>query len=321
MFPPTVELHIRQATSSATGSASASASGSSQSTPSPTSSNTSSSSPSSSITSSSTSASASAIHSSSSGSSHTGRLIGGIIGGVVGGLILITLISILFTGWRRRRNNARKRPRGSVYFNSIKMTRDAREKDAHSSVSHFLSPSSHPPQLPRHTTDSLTSSMSLLPARLEERESMHHNTNSTAAPDAHDGQGLRSPYSIDVGSRGGHIPEGSSDSLPMPSPYSEHGHGNEDEPDSPMPPPVLAAYDRDDFRRMSLIQPDFSLAALEASLTGSPKSLRSPALPASPVDITPRSEIDGFTLSKPVTAFDEHHTVAPSANSSHSGSR
>ncbi|KAI3618861.1 hypothetical protein WG66_000555 [Moniliophthora roreri] len=51
--------------------------------------------------------------SSGSGSSNS-VLIGSIVGGVIGGLLLLSIVSILFSAWRRRRNDARKRPRMSI---------------------------------------------------------------------------------------------------------------------------------------------------------------------------------------------------------------
>ncbi|KAK7472482.1 hypothetical protein VKT23_000597 [Stygiomarasmius scandens] len=366
MFVPTstldqLEIYIRQESSTSTGSTSSSTSASttttsrsSSSTSSSTSESSSSASLSSSLSSGSASSTTSSISSSSSSSStsrssasasptgspssssNKAKLVGGIVGGVIGGLIVFILLSVLFSAWRRRRNDARKRPRGSVFFDAKKVKKEGDDE----ALNQFLSSPSLNPRTVSNHTESMTSVPLLsVPFNDGHRGTEHDNSSSTsrtATPtNLEEERRLRSPYSVDEGHRDdefGHNPENSSTSLPMPSPYSEHGHGHfMDENDFnvselAMPTPVFAAASRgNDFRRMSLVRSDFSLAALEAATT--PKSLSpnldpvsvgpSEAIPSSaslPVAALGESEVGGLAVSKPVTSTDELHNTAASSN-------
>ncbi|THV05126.1 hypothetical protein K435DRAFT_961510 [Dendrothele bispora CBS 962.96] len=281
---------------------------------------------------SSSSASASPTELPSSGSNKTGKLVGGIIGGVFGGLIVLSLLSILITAWRRRRHSARKRPRGSAFFDT-KKPKNENGTGEQESLNYFLSPSPTPNAVYGNNTTDSTTSVPLLPLPDELRGTEHGDTLNSGQTLAPTYTAERSPYPMEEGfrDRPGRASESSFRSLPMPSPYSEHGHGDSQDDGNQnlgvnelgMPAPSFSATHSSDFRRLSSVNSDFSLAALTAASSLSP-NLNPQALPAADLETTPTFEplpaaaftefemptFDGVAPSKPVTSTDGLHRAA-----------
>ncbi|KIK67492.1 hypothetical protein GYMLUDRAFT_238770 [Collybiopsis luxurians FD-317 M1] len=245
--------------SSSTPSSSSSSSNSTSSTPSASTSSTQSSSTTSSA--SSTSATATPTQSSHS-SSGTAKEVGAIVGGVIAGLALLTLLSVIFTALRRKRRNARKRPRGSVYLGNMEQS--------------FLEPKSRPNVSSMHSSVPL---LSVPEAESDSRDAPTAYTDTPAQPR------LPSPYSDhdhgaasetgrthdeEVESQSGHSASGY-----LPSPYSQlgHGGGSGEEDMTGLPQSrSLASSPRptsEFYGPVPVPVGDFSMRALEATAAGS----------------------------------------------------
>ncbi|KAF5393358.1 hypothetical protein D9757_000528 [Collybiopsis confluens] len=246
MFAPRVDSGRWQARADSTSTTAASSStastnspsttaSSSRSVSSSTSSSSASSSASSSLSSTSTSLSSSASASSTQSSSTTSSAsstsattsatntpqpssgsklnIGAIVGGAVAGIVVLILLSIIFTAFRRRRHNTRKRPRGSVFLGNVdqrflEQKPRSNVSSVHSSVPLLSVVSQGDPDLrqeqPAHYTD--TPVESRLP-------SPYSNHGHDAVPET------SQSYYEEGESRSGH-------SAYLPSPYSQLGHGD-----------------------------------------------------------------------------------------------
>ncbi|KAE9411585.1 hypothetical protein BT96DRAFT_1011370 [Gymnopus androsaceus JB14] len=234
-------------TSSSSSSSSPSSSSVSSTSSSSSSSSSSTSSSSTSSTSSSTSASASATSTSASSSHSSHSIIGPIVGGAIAGVVVLALLSFMITALRRKRRNARKRPRGSVYIGNMDP---------------FLG------SAPRANKDSMHSNLPLL--------SVPHTGPST--PSEYTDAAvpyMPSPYS-DHGHGTGQQDNGDTSGY-LPSPYSQHGHGDETQesggPVPELPPPrLLTASPRpaSEFYDPIVVQPaEISFRALEGAVSGS----------------------------------------------------
>ncbi|KAJ3992704.1 hypothetical protein F5050DRAFT_1715074 [Lentinula boryana] len=273
--------------SSSSPSSSASSSTASTSTSASSSSSTSSSTQSTSITSSasSTSATASATSSQSSSSSDA-KEIGAIVGGVIGGLVVLTLLSVVFTALRRKRRNAKKRPRGSVYLGNM----DQNQLDT------FLK------QKPRTNVDSLHSSstmplLSLPQVNTTLQDDIATEYTDVPAPNSYRDYQPNAAQGNDQNGTGGESESGHS--LFLPSPYSQHGHdGNGD--DAPPELPQLRLMTPSLRPESQFYEPipvqvgNFSMKALEESASGSRSS--------TPVSLSMKHGKDGVntTSSPPV---------------------
>ncbi|KAJ3877908.1 hypothetical protein F5051DRAFT_452679 [Lentinula edodes] len=251
--------------STSSSSSSLPSSSSSSASSSPSSSTSASSTQSNSITStvSSTSASSSASSSSTPSSDGHGREIGAIVGGVIGGVVVLTLLSVIFSVLRRRRRNAKKRPRGSVYLGKM----DQSQLDT------FLK------QKPRSNVDSLHSSSSIPLLSLPQMDTTL-TTRLETAPQYTD---VPAPYSDqESGAAQGNDQNGPGDgsesghSVFLPSPYSHHGHdGNGDDVPEPTQPRFVTPPPRPEsqfYAPIPVQAGDFSMKALEASASGSRSS-------------------------------------------------
>ncbi|KAJ3986605.1 hypothetical protein F5890DRAFT_1502502 [Lentinula detonsa] len=259
---PTSTTVTSSGSSSTSSSPSSSASSSTASTSASSSSSTSSSSQSTSITSSasSTSATASATSSQSSSSS-SGKEIGAIVGGVIGGLVVLTLLSVVFTALRRKRRNAKKRPRGSVYLGNM----DQNQLDT------FLK------QKPRTNVDSLHSSSSMPLLSLPQVDTtLQHDiaTEYTDVPAPNSYRDYQPNAAQGNDQNGTHDESESGHSLFLPSPYSQHGHdGNDDDVPPELPQPRLMTPtlrpESQFYEPIPVQVGDFSMKALEESASGS----------------------------------------------------
>ncbi|KAJ3724422.1 hypothetical protein C8R42DRAFT_719118 [Lentinula raphanica] len=223
------------------------------------SSSTSSSSQSASTTSSASSASSSAT-SSSSPSSSEGQEIGAIVGGVIGGLVVLTLLSVIFTVLRRKRRNAKKRPRGSVYLGNM----DQSQLDT------FLK------QKPRANVDSLHSSSSMPLLSLPQMDTTLPHDIATEYTDVPASSlNIDAPDAAEGNDQNGNADESETGhSLFLPSPYSQHGHdGNGDDVPPEMPQSRLitpSPRPESQFYAPIPVQAgDYSIKALESSASGS----------------------------------------------------
>ncbi|KAJ4483484.1 hypothetical protein J3R30DRAFT_1787390 [Lentinula aciculospora] len=260
---------VSGSSSSSTSSASISSSSTSTSSSASSSFTSVSSTQSSSITSSASSTSASATPSQSASDSNSdGKEIGAIVGGVIGGLMILTLLSVIFTVLRRRRRNAKKRPRGSVYL----------DKMDQSQLDTFFK------QKPRSNVDSMHSSSSMPLLSLPQVD-----TSLTLQPDTTTGYTdlpvpVPVPYSDREPTGAAHENDqngpGDSESVHsvfLPSPYSQHGHnGNGD--DAPLEPPQPRLMNPSSRPESQFYAPipvqagDFSMKTLEASASSSRSS-------------------------------------------------
>ncbi|KAJ3800093.1 hypothetical protein GGU11DRAFT_742809 [Lentinula aff. detonsa] len=262
---PTSTTVTSSGSSSSSSSPSSSASSSTASTSASSSSSSSSSTQSTSITSSASSTSATASATSSrSSSSSDGKEIGAIVGGVIGGLVVLTLLSVVFTALRRKRRNAKKRPRGSVYLGNM----DQNQLDT------FLK------QKPRTNVDSLHSSSSMPLLSLPQVDTTLQHDIATEytdvpAPNSYRDYQPNAAQGNDQNGTGGESESGHS--LFLPSPYSQHGHdGNDDDVPPELPQPRLmtpSLRPESQFYEPIPVQVgDFSIKALEESASGSRSS-------------------------------------------------
>ncbi|KAJ3763568.1 hypothetical protein EV360DRAFT_66167 [Lentinula raphanica] len=189
-----------------------------------------------------------------------GQEIGAIVGGVIGGLVVLTLLSVIFTVLRRKRRNAKKRPRGSVYLGNM----DQSQLDT------FLK------QKPRANVDSLHSSSSMPLLSLPQMDTTLPHDIATEYTDVPASSlNIDAPDAAEGNDQNGNADESETGhSLFLPSPYSQHGHdGNGDDVPPEMPQSRLitpSPRPESQFYAPIPVQAgDYSIKALESSASGS----------------------------------------------------
>ncbi|KAL0072646.1 hypothetical protein AAF712_000409 [Marasmius tenuissimus] len=248
---PNTSRTVTSINSSSTGSSSSSSSSSSATSSSSSSSSSQSSSSessTSSLTSTSTSStpSSSATLTSSEGSSGlpTSALIGIIVGSAIGLILLLLLLSVIFTAWRRRRNDRLKRPSTSVVAGSMP-SRSKRPETVYD-IDSFLAPSMK--QTPR------TSSVAV---PLLADESRPGTAYESSGVDEH-GVAQRYTDNSRPGSPASTAPP--TEFSHLASPHSADGHSGDGDGTDHYPRSLSMAFSSDPaFARLSMPPAEFSL--------------------------------------------------------------
>jgi hypothetical protein len=177
---------------------------------------------------------------------------------------VLTLLSVIFTAFRRRSRNARKRPRGSVYLGNME----------HSNLDTFLSQARRPNVSSIHSSVPLlsvpqvgTDSREEPPTEYRDTPDHGHGVAAPVLPSPLSDHDHNTVQNGDEGTDTGH-------SSFLPSPYSQLGHGG-DESDTVAGEPQSRSMTNSPRPESTFYAPiavqggDFSLAALERSTAGS----------------------------------------------------